>query len=870
MTPPDPVSQWLTQAGLSCHLTHTIGFKLDHGSLVIRSNAAELIQRAMACFCYYPVIDNPELLAAADTQIEVYCIGDKADSQGVYPDDAWLSQFPAATETKLSSQPPIVDFLYASDGKTQCFWRPVDTMVTMACNGQGPIRILAADNLSMDSKQAIVPKLARKGRRRFPVNADELMDLIKILYIQSRQLFCIHGASLAIQGRGILLTGHSGAGKTTTALAMARDGFILLSDELTVVDANASTGLEMAGLLIPPAIVGPTPVSIATIESSLTNSDREGKSDLRLPDLMVQQGRNTRVRPKVLFFIERAIDPHGAPHCMPISSQEAFVMLAEQALDLTSAFRHRQRMEALLDFAHGCDCYRLMLTHDLKAIPALVRSVIQPTPQNEKIEIAEAFMDDQRPPVRVAGVKIALEQEDELSGQLLVNAMDDPDDTVWQAAEQALLHRYPWLALKPHFVREMPNKAIQTPRGQAWASFRAYLQTWLAGRSSDHEPIAVHRWARMPGAVPDLVEALIQGNREEDAAAFENDLDIFLERPKNSRQILLAPTYACNLNCSYCYAKGWDALYEGEMRADRLTQLIAWCARQDINCINLCGGEPTVYKQLSQLLTQARDHHIKISMASNMLYADAVRAYISPQWIDELIAHFDQGLLDSPQKAKRFHNNIAAAKTMRERLFIRYTLTQQSTPGEWRQVIDLACNNGVDSINYAFSFANFTQNNDAFAIIDAGKTDFFETMFAQFSSDCTAAGLGMHLCKPLPLCAFSDEHLKTYLRSGVLRSACAAYLRGCTQNITVNPDLSIYPCNSVAMKGPRITDFNGLADISDYYSPWVKNMLFQPYLDACHTCMFYYRGFCQGACLAEKHGQLTGSEPGDVFTGLPA
>jgi hypothetical protein len=59
-------------------------------------------------------------------------------------------------------------------------------------------------------------------------------------WLAARGSFLMHAAGVAIDGRGLLLIGAGGRGKTTTALAAARHGFDFLGDDLCIVSPNAS------------------------------------------------------------------------------------------------------------------------------------------------------------------------------------------------------------------------------------------------------------------------------------------------------------------------------------------------------------------------------------------------------------------------------------------------------------------------------------------------------------------------------------------------------------------------------------------------------------------------------------------------------
>ena len=140
--------------------------------------------------------------------------------------------------------------------------------------------------------------------------------------------------------------------------------------------------------------------------------------------------------------------------------------------------------------------------------------------------------------------------------------------------------------------------------------------------------------------------------------------------------------------------------------------------------------------------------------------------------------------------------------------------------------------------------------NDEFHIEKPGNRA--EKQFIQFAEDCRSNNLKLHLCKPLPLCIFSEENMKKYLLDGFLRTSCTASRSGFTQNLTINPDLSTLPCNAIGSIGPSIEQFKDLQEAGQYHSKLLKSFLSRPYHDNCLECILYYKGLCQGNCLAER------------------
>lgn len=63
-----------------------------------------------------------------------------------------------------------------------------------------------------------------------------------------RGVFPIHGASVVIDGRAVVLAGPSGAGKSTLADAFSRRGYAILSDDVSPIALSADQAMVLPGL----------------------------------------------------------------------------------------------------------------------------------------------------------------------------------------------------------------------------------------------------------------------------------------------------------------------------------------------------------------------------------------------------------------------------------------------------------------------------------------------------------------------------------------------------------------------------------------------------------------------------------------------
>ena len=85
---------------------------------------------------------------------------------------------------------------------------------------------------------------------RFPI-AHELRPLVRPalqLALHARGAVAVHGAAVAIDGRGVIVAGWSESGKTETALALAERGASFVSDKWTVVGEDGTAAAFPIGV----------------------------------------------------------------------------------------------------------------------------------------------------------------------------------------------------------------------------------------------------------------------------------------------------------------------------------------------------------------------------------------------------------------------------------------------------------------------------------------------------------------------------------------------------------------------------------------------------------------------------------------------
>lgn len=118
----------------------------------------------------------------------------------------------------------------------------------------------------------------------------------------------IHATTVAIGGRGVLISGPSGAGKSDLALRLIDRGAVLVSDDYTVVNASGAMLLSTP----PPTIAGRIEVRGIGIVAMPHASDVPVAMAVRLADRVERMPDAAERSIAGIAIREIAIDPREA------------------------------------------------------------------------------------------------------------------------------------------------------------------------------------------------------------------------------------------------------------------------------------------------------------------------------------------------------------------------------------------------------------------------------------------------------------------------------------------------------------------------------------------------------------------------------
>lgn len=179
-----------------------------------------------------------------------------------------------------------------------------------------------------------------------PVSA-LLGQIVGTLTTLLTRLLFIHAGVVAIGGRGIILVGHSGAGKTSTVATLVRKGAAYLSDEVALLDPATGTvapfGLPMAVKPWTRRAAGSLPIG--------RRITREGSVEFWLP-------RNLGGPVSVDTFVLLRGGTQG-PRLTSISRAQMLLAISEHASSFKQQHRAREAFTGFARLLRSARCVAL-------------------------------------------------------------------------------------------------------------------------------------------------------------------------------------------------------------------------------------------------------------------------------------------------------------------------------------------------------------------------------------------------------------------------------------------------------------------------------------------------------------------------------
>jgi uncharacterized protein len=135
----------------------------------------------------------------------------------------------------------------------------------------------------------------------------------------------------------------------------------------------------------------------------------------------------------------------------------------------------------------------------------------------------------------------------------------------------------------------------------------------------------------LPASLPEHVlreAGFVVDGEDEDAALRERALAEWrAEAARTSTQLVVVPSFGCNLACTYCYQELFDPTSSGLIRPEVIDAFFAYVDRHHLRAavkpyVTLFGGEPlrdtpAHHERIARFLSGARDRGLKLAAVTN-------------------------------------------------------------------------------------------------------------------------------------------------------------------------------------------------------------------------------------------------------------
>lgn len=303
------------------------------------------------------------------------------------------------------------------------------------------------------------------------------------------------------------------------------------------------------------------------------------------------------------------------------------------------------------------------------------------------------------------------------------------------------------------------------------------------------------------------------------------------------RLINVSISYKCNKQCDFCYAKGLVNDYN-DMTLKDFQTLLDWFKKFNIKNFNFIGGEPTYHPEIKKFIQISYDKGYEFNMLTNGIFDIEILRLLNKR--TRLIINYNYKDHYNSEEYKLLHQNLEYLKKNNYKFTIGILITNKYFDIEYFFKVIKKIN--PSSVKLDMVMPNSIDNNE-----HLNRYDYKEKreLLLKFVDKIKLLGIKVFSSRAMPYCIYNNVHKNSYYICGVGKRA-----------VLINPDLTIFPCVSLFIKGPKITSINKdpVKFIRNYYKKDISTLKWKSFLfKECKNCIWRIRRKCQGGCLTHKY-----------------
>lgn len=193
--------------------------------------------------------------------------------------------------------------------------------------------------------------------------------------LRRRGFHLIHASAIGYQGRVALVTGRSGAGKTTTMLTCVAAGFQFFGDDSTLLQRAPDGTAEVIALLNTLDVTDKTAAWFPELTPHL--SPQRGHTGKRQVFLSEVYPGSIGAKGHVAAILAPAVADRADTSIAPVGKTSLLSDLLFYSVDLHDVALTRQHLEFLAQTIERTPCYTLLLGRDRPQIPRVLAGLLR-------------------------------------------------------------------------------------------------------------------------------------------------------------------------------------------------------------------------------------------------------------------------------------------------------------------------------------------------------------------------------------------------------------------------------------------------------------------------------------------------------------